>query len=105
MYEWNSLVNKVFWRGSDYEFLTPSYPDFASTSDKFLPSLMEEANKKKAMSALLRNSDVGPRFRAVLMSKLHPELIDARVFQLEKSVERTRRDGRRTRHRRHGTLD
>ena len=80
LYEWNSLIDKVFWRGSDYEFLTPAYPDFASTSDKFLPSLMAEANKKKAMSALLRNSDVGPRFRAVLMSKLHPELIDARFF-------------------------
>ena len=80
LYEWNSLVNKVFWRGSDYAFLTPSYPDFASTSENFLPWLMEEANKMKAMKMLLRNSDVGPRFRAVLMSKLHPELIDAKFF-------------------------
>jgi hypothetical protein len=60
--------------------LTPSYPDFASTSENFLPWLMEEANKMKAMKMLLRNSDVGPRFRAVLMSKLHPELIDAKFF-------------------------
>jgi hypothetical protein len=80
LYRWGSLVNKVFWRGSDYEFLTTAYPNFAPTSERFLPSLLQQANKKQAMSALLRESDVGPRFRAVLMSKLHPELIDAKFF-------------------------
>lgn len=53
LYEWNLLVNKVFWRGSDYAFLTSSYSDFVLMFENFLLWLMEEVNKMKVMKMLL----------------------------------------------------
>lgn len=79
-YEWDSLKEKVFWRGSDYVFLSPVYRNYANTSDAFLEVIARSSNRDDTIRHLLVGSRIGPRLRAVLTSLLMPNLIDARFF-------------------------
>lgn len=80
-YEWNALISKAFWRGSDYPFLQPTLVGGAAKprSSAFY-SQLSSPDKAGAARGLLAGSKIGPRLRAVLMSFLHPELIDAKFF-------------------------
>ena len=80
-YEWNALISKAFWRGSDYPFLQPTLVGGAAKppSSAFYRQL-RSPDKTGAARGLLAGSKIGPRLRAVLMSFLHPELIDAKFF-------------------------
>jgi len=79
-YEWDSLKEKVFWRGSDYAFLSPVYRNYANTSDAFLETIARSSNRDDTIRHMLIRSRIGPRLRAVLTSLLMPNLIDARFF-------------------------
>jgi len=80
-YEWNALISKAFWRGSDYPFLQPSLVGAAAKprSSAFYRQL-SSPHKVGAVRGLLAGDKIGPRLRAVLMSFVHPELIDAKFF-------------------------
>jgi len=80
-YEWNALISKAFWRGSDYPFLQPTLVGGAAKprSSAFY-SQLSSPDKAGAARRLLAGNKIGPRLRAVLMSLLHPELIDAKFF-------------------------
>ena len=83
LYEWANLNRTVFWRGNDFEYLWDKAYDWgAPASDAYLEQLAATPQSKlyDAMTAMYRNHDIGPRFKAVLMSKLYPELIDAKFF-------------------------
>tara|TARA_Y100001954_G_scaffold82633_3_gene90824 strand:- start:2311 stop:3975 length:1665 start_codon:yes stop_codon:yes gene_type:complete len=79
-YAWDSLKEKVFWRGSDYAFLSPVYRNYANTSDAFLETIAQSSNRGDTIRRMLVGSRIGPRLRAVLTSLLMPNLIDARFF-------------------------
>lgn len=80
-YEWSALYDKAVWRGSDYPYLSPAVSSTAATtSDPFVHSIEQTGDKLAKMKEILAGHAVGPRFRAVLMSFLHPNVIDAKFF-------------------------
>ena len=80
-YEWNALISKAIWRGSDYPFLQPTLVGAAAKPrSSAFSSQLSSSDKAGAARGLLAGSKIGPRLRAVLMSFLHPELIDAKFF-------------------------
>ena len=80
-YEWSALYDKAVWRGSDYPYLSPAVSSTAATaSDPFVHSIQLAGDKAAKMKEILAGHAVGPRFRAVLLSFLHPNVIDAKFF-------------------------
>ena len=80
-YEWSALYDKAVWRGSDYPYLSPAVSSTAATaSDPFVHSIELAGDKTAKIKEILADKAVGPRFRAVLMSFLHPNVIDAKFF-------------------------
>ena len=80
-YEWSALDDKAIWRGSDYQYLAPAVSSTAATaSDPFVHSIELAGDKSAKIKEILAGDAVGPRFRAVLMSFLHPNVIDAKFF-------------------------
>jgi hypothetical protein len=80
MYEWDNLKPQVEWRGSDYSFLAPRVPGHKPDANEFLSEIASSANVSQALHDMAFSTDIGPRLRAVLFSKLYPELIDAKFF-------------------------
>jgi len=80
MYEWDNLKPQAEWRGSDYPFLAPRVPGHKPEANEFLSEIASSANISQALHDMAFSTDIGPRLRAVLFSKLHPELIDAKFF-------------------------
>lgn len=93
-YEWSALYDKAIWRGSDYPYLSPAVSSTAAPwSDPFVHSIELAGDKSAKMKEILAGHEVGPRFRAVLMSFLHPNVIDAKFFNhrpIGGSLEQTR---------------
>jgi hypothetical protein len=84
-YEWDALIDKVVWRGSDYEFLQPWYGSNAkNNSFYFLEQIVQardESEKLTTIQNLLSGDEIGPRLRAVLLSLTNPDLVNARFFK------------------------
>jgi hypothetical protein len=85
-YEWDALKSKVFWRGNDFWFLSASYPEGRVSSEWFVNNLVQAATEEER-ARLIRTylsyagaGSIGPRTRAVLLSLLKPDLIDAKFF-------------------------
>jgi len=79
-YEWDSLIPKAVWRGSDYPFLTEAHPRHKPSAFNFMEEIESCENKTAKMEELLRSDDIGPRLRAVLMSQVRPDVIDAKFY-------------------------
>ena len=82
-YEWDNLIKKAVWRGSDYPLYTGSWPQKKPEGKMFfnqIASAGDDAKKRQAMQRLLDGHEIGPRMRAVLMSKLQPDKLDAKFF-------------------------
>jgi len=86
-YDWHNLISKGIWRGSDYPFLwdgSSTWPGGAGAGGAMARSLAKlvgrPAELQARMEALVKSKHLGPRQRAVLMSKLHPEILDAKFF-------------------------
>ena len=91
-YEWPKLVNKVFWRGSDWPFLGPPYENhkesmchsILGTRNHSSTCILEEmanfADGEQAIRQMLKADRLTPRGRLVLMSRLDAESnwLDAR---------------------------
>ena len=80
-YEWDNLIPKAIWRGSDY----PIYEKWKGGglkqgSSRFLDSIPVGGGRVRAMEALVEGNAIGPRLRAVLLSRLHPNKWDAKFF-------------------------
>jgi len=83
LYKWANLNRTVFWRGNDFEYLWKDAYDWgAPTSDAFVKKLAATPSSKlyETIRSMYHDKTIGPRFKAVLMSKLYPELIDAKFF-------------------------
>lgn len=79
-YKWDNLIKKAIWRGSDFHFYQRGDPGAKPEATRFIGQIGAARDKKVAMEALLAGSAIGPRLRAVLMSQLNPNLIDAKFF-------------------------
>jgi len=84
-YEWDHLIKKVVWRGTDYPFLGAMYKGYKKEScksedDCFLNDIASATDVKAKMQEMIDGDEITPRLRAVLLSILHPELVDARFF-------------------------
>ena len=79
-YEWDNLIPRAVWRGSDYPFLNEAFSSHKPDAKQFMEKLMHSQDRQAAMRAMVDSPDIGPRLRTVLLSKLHPELIDARFY-------------------------
>jgi len=79
-YEWDSLIPKAVWRGSDYQFLTEAHPRHKPSAFNFMEEIGSCENKTAKMEQLLHSDDIGPRLRAVLISRLRPNIIDAKFY-------------------------
>mmetsp|Transcript_6900 Transcript_6900/g.15330 ORF Transcript_6900/g.15330 Transcript_6900/m.15330 type:complete len:553 (-) Transcript_6900:115-1773(-) len=91
-YEFDNLIPKIIWRGSDYPFLGPAFGaehHRESTCHSILgrnwisdhcqlQELLKYEDTEEAFRALLGSSAITPRTRAVLMSRLDDSWIDAR---------------------------
>ena len=80
VYKWDNLIPKAIWRGSDYHFYQSGDPGAKPEASRFIRQIKAAPDKKAAMRALLAGSSIGPRLRAVFMSQLNPDLIDAKFF-------------------------
>jgi len=81
-YEWDNLVNKTIWRGTDYPFLGPAYENSKESmchsilgrswhSEKCqLQDMTAHDDPREAFRSMLSSTEITPRTRAVLMSKL-----------------------------------
>ena len=81
-YEWDNLVNKTIWRGTDYPFLGPAYENSKESmchsilgrswhSEKCqLRDMTAHDDPREAFRSMLSSTEITPRTRAVLMSKL-----------------------------------
>ncbi len=83
-YKWDNLIPKAIWRGSDYHFYQRGDPGAKPEALHFIGQIGAAPDKKAAMRALLAGSAIGPRLRAVFMSQLNPDLIDAKFFNWNK---------------------
>ena len=85
-YEWDNLIPKAIWRGSDYPFLD-GWAEGGSkpSSEPFLDSIPLAGDRVGAIKALLAGDAIGPRLRAVLLSQLHPDKWDAKFFNWQDS--------------------
>ena len=79
-YEWDSLIPKAVWRGSDYQFLTEGASPAQTVRLNFMEEIGSCENKTAKMEQLLHSDDIGPRLRAVLISRLRPNIIDAKFY-------------------------
>jgi len=79
-YKWDNLIKKAIWRGSDFHFYQRGDPGAKPEATRFIGQIGASRDKKAAIEALLAGSTIGPRLRAVLMSQLNPNLIDAKFF-------------------------
>ena len=79
-YAWDNLIPRVVWRGSDYVFLSKNYEGFKGNALEALRDIAASSNTTRAMESYVKSPDIGPRLRAVLMSKLKPSKFDARFF-------------------------
>ena len=80
-YEWDNLIDKAIWRGSDYPFLWPGHwPNLKPDGESFFHEIASAEDKEGKMKSLVAGNRIGPRMKAVLMSKLNPSLIDAKFF-------------------------
>jgi hypothetical protein len=83
-YEWDSLIDKAIWRGSDFMFLNgagQAWPNGKPDGKSFFTEILNARNRRAKMESLVASDRISPRFRAVLMSKLRPDIIDAKFFQ------------------------
>lgn len=94
LYEWPKLINKVFWRGSDWPFLGPTYENhkesmchsILGTRNHSSTCILEEmadfadGEQEDAIRGMLKTDRLTPRGRLVLMSRLDAESnwLDAR---------------------------
>lgn len=97
-YEWDNLISRAIWRGSDYPFLSDGlsvWPGGAQSGEGMARALARSVGRpaelRERMESLLKSRHLGPRQRAVLMSKLHPEILDAKFFNW--GTRSGRRDG------------
>lgn len=79
-YEWDNLIPRAVWRGSDYPFLNEAFSSHKPDAKQFMEELMHSRDRQTSMRAMVDSPDIGPRLRTVLLSKMHPELIDARFY-------------------------
>lgn len=81
-YEWDNLLKRGIWRGSDYPLYTGFWPNKKTNGLRFQQRLMRTnaSETTREIEALLKGREIGPRLRAVLMSKRHPEKLDAKFF-------------------------
>ena len=79
-YVWAELIPKVFWRGNDFTYLNEYYEDWRPASEVYLDKVSKSANASETMQTMIDNFGLGPRGRAVFLSKLNPRLIDAKFF-------------------------
>jgi hypothetical protein len=80
-YAWENLIDRAIWRGSDYPFLWPGqWPNVKMDGQSFFHEITSAADPVAKMKSLVAGDRIGPRMKAVLMSKLNPELIDAKFF-------------------------
>ena len=83
-YEWDSLIDKAVWRGSDFMFLmggNQAWPNGKPDGKLFFTEILNAQDRRAKMESLVASDRISPRFRAVLMSKLRPDIIDAKFFQ------------------------
>ena len=83
-YEWENLIDKAIWRGSDFMFLwgaNQGWPNSKLDGASFFHEILAAKNRTAKMQSLVEGHRISPRFRAVLMSKLRPDIIDAKFFQ------------------------
>ena len=90
-YEWNNLIPKAIWRGSDY----PLYAGWEGggskpSSAQLLDSIPVGQDRVRAMEALVEGDAIGPRLRAVLLSRLHPYKWDAKFFNWHDNVDNSK---------------
>ena len=84
-YEWDNLITKGIWRGSDYPYLTGSWSHSKHDGAQFVARIAASHRRgpdhvNATMEAMLKSGAMGPRMRAVVMSRLHPETLDAKFF-------------------------
>ena len=79
-YEWDNLIDKAIWRGSDYVFLSGQWPNSKPEGGSFFHEIASSADREGKMKSLIAGNRIGPRMKAVLMSKLNSSLIDAKFF-------------------------
>ena len=91
-YEFDNLIPKIVWRGSDYPFLGPAFGEEhhrESTCHSILgrgwksnhcqlQEMIEFADEEEAFRTMLMSNAITPRTRAVLMSRLDDSWIDAK---------------------------
>ena len=94
-YEWENLKNVIVWRGGDYPFLGPAFPNFKEEACRprvrpcrLLHRLASYDNKTVGFSDMLGRNDITPRLRAVLMSKLDGSWIDAAFIAASPGLDR-----------------
>lgn len=83
-YEWDNLIDKAIWRGSDYMFLWGAdqhWPNAKLDGASFFHEILAAPDRREKMEQLVASNRISPRFKAVLMSKLRPDVIDAKFFQ------------------------
>ena len=88
-YAWENLKNEIIWRGTDYPFLGPAFPNFKESTcfsilgrglhsnSCQLEEMKAYGDKTQAFTAMLGGNAITPRTRAVLMSKLDGSWINA----------------------------
>ena len=64
----------------DYQFLTEAHPRHKPSAFNFMEEIGSCENKTAKMEQLLHSDDIGPRLRAVLISRLRPNIIDAKFY-------------------------
>lgn len=83
-YEWEHLIPKVFWRGNDFEFLwSRVYREGTGKSDEALRAAANAPTpeaRRQVMMECMTDDRCGPRVKAVFMSILDPDFIDAKYF-------------------------
>jgi len=83
-YEWENLIPRVFWRGNDFEFLWARvYRKGAGKADDALRAAANAPTpeaRRKIMVECMTNDRCGPRVKAVFMSLMDPDFIDAKYF-------------------------
>ena len=91
-FEFDNLIPKIIWRGSDYPFLGPAFGEEhhrESTCHSVLgrdwisgqcqlQELLKYGDPRDAFRALLDSNKITPRTRAVLMSRLDSTWLDAK---------------------------
>lgn len=83
-YEWDNLIDKAVWRGSDFMFLwgpDQHWHNAKLDGASFFSEILAAPDRRAKMEKLVASDRISPRFKAVLMSKLRPDVIDAKFFQ------------------------